>query len=40
MSNVLELHHKAMEWAAEGQFQLDRGDQSDARVSFRKAMEL
>ena len=40
MSSVLELHHKAMEWAEEGQFQLDRGDQSDARASFLKAMEL
>ena len=29
-----------MEWAEEGQFQLDRGDQSGARASFRKAMEL
>ncbi len=40
MSSVLELHHKAMEWAEEGQFQLDRGDQSGALASFRKAMEL
>lgn len=40
MSNVLELHHKAMEWAEEGQFQLDGGDQSGARASFRKAMEF
>ena len=40
MSNVLELHHKAMAWAEEGQIQLDRGDQSGARASFRKAMEL
>ena len=40
MSNVLELHHRAMEWAEEGQFQLNRGDQEGARASFRKAMEL
>ena len=29
-----------MEWAEEGQFQLDGGDQSGARASFRKAMEF
>ena len=40
MSSVLELHHNAMEWAEEGQFQLDRGDQSGALASFRKAMVL
>ena len=40
MSGVLETHHKAMEWAEEGQFRLDRGDRSSARKAFRKAMEL
>ena len=40
MSDVLEIHHKAMEWADEGQLCLYRGDHSSARQAFRKAMEL
>ena len=40
MNNVMAIHRKAMEWADEGQSLLDRGERSDARTAFRKAMEL
>lgn len=40
MTNPLEIHHEAMEWAEEGQVRHDRGDQKGARDAFHKAMEL
>lgn len=40
MSDILRIHRKAMEWAEEGQFMLERGDQNGARAAFFKAMEL
>ena len=40
MSNVPKIHREAMEWAEEGQFRLQSGDQPSAREAFRKAMEL
>ena len=40
MSDVLETHRKAMAWAEEGQFRLDRGNRSSAHEAFRTAMEL
>ena len=36
----LEIHQNAMDWAEEGQYLLDRGDQSAARDAFRRAMEI
>lgn len=40
MSSVLETHRKAMEWADKGQLLRDRGDESDARDAFHRAMKL
>ena len=40
MSSVLETHRKAMEWADQGQLLRDRGDESDARDAFHRAMKL
>lgn len=40
MSSVLETHHKAMEWADEGQLRRNRGDHSGAREAFHEAMKL
>ena len=40
MRTILRTHRKAMEWADEGQAQLNRGDESAAKAAFRKAMDL